>query len=69
MEQVKPDGDYLHPAQLGKAHQACVARARQKAVRRKAESMRMLALPGGAQVEFSKASRAALDPALIQRIR
>ena len=69
VEQVKPDSGYLHPVPLGRAHQACVARARQKAVRRKAESMRLLALPGGAHVEFSKASRAALDPRLIQRIR
>ena len=69
VEQVKPDDEYLHPAQLGKAHRSCVARARQKALKRKAESMRMLALPGGGHAEFSKASRAALDPRLIQRIR
>ena len=68
-EQVKPDGDYRHPQPLGRAHEMCVARARKKAATRKAESMRALALPGGGHVDFSKDTRAAIDPKLIQRIR
>ena len=69
VEQVKPDGTYKHPQPLGRAHEMCVARARKKAATRKAESMRALVLPGGGHVDFSKATRAAIDPKLIQRIR
>ena len=69
MRQVHLDDEYLHDQQLWKAHDICVARARRKASARKAESMRLLALPDGRRMEFSKASRAAIDPALIQRIR
>ena len=47
VEQVKPDSSYRHPQPLGRAHEMCVARARKKAATRKAESMRVLALPGG----------------------
>ncbi len=68
VRQVHPDERYLHNQQLWKAHRACVARARNKASARKAESMRMLALPGGRHMAFSKASRADIDPALIRRI-
>ena len=69
VRQVHPDEEYLHDQQLWKAHETCVARARRKASARKAESMRMLLLPDGRRMDFSKASRAAIDPALIQRIR
>lgn len=69
VEQVKPDSTYRHPHPLGRAHEMCVARARKKAATRKAESMRVLVLPGGSHVDFSKDTRAAIDPKLIQRIR
>ena len=69
VEQVKPDGSYMHPQPLSKAHEMCVARARKKAVTRKAESMAILVLPDGSHVDFTKATRAAIDPKLIQRIR
>ena len=69
VEQVKPDDSYRHPQPLGRAHEMCVARARNKAATRKAESMRALVLPDGSHVDFSKDTRAAIDPKLIQRIR
>lgn len=69
MEQVRPDDDYRHKVPLSKAHESCVARARRKSVVRRAESMRMLVLPGGGHVNFNKSTRAAIDPVIIQRIR
>ena len=69
LRQVKEDEEYLHPAPLGHAYAQCVARARKKAAARKASSFSSLPLPKGRSLEFSKASRAAINPAILARIR
>jgi hypothetical protein len=67
LRQVKADEEYLHPAPLGHAYGQCVARARKKAAIRKAASFK--SLPEGSGLEFTKQSRAAIDPAILARIR
>lgn len=64
---MKADKEYLHPAPLGQAYGQCVARARKKAALRKASSFK--SLPEGSGLDFTKQSRAAIDPAILDRIR
>ncbi|BDA40770.1 Protein-tyrosine sulfotransferase [Coccomyxa sp. Obi] len=69
LRQVKADEEYRHPVTLGQAYAQCVARARKKAAVRKASSFSLLKLPEGTGLEFTKQSRAAIDSAILDRIR
>lgn len=69
MQQVKGDDEYKHAVPLGRAYTICVARARKKAAKRRASSLRDLPLLGGHALEFTKEGRRALHNDILDRIR
>jgi hypothetical protein len=63
------DDGHRNPRNLSAAYVDCCTRARARNRRRRASATRTLRLPSGGSVVLGGKARAAIDPALLQRIR
>ncbi len=68
-KQILPDSNFLTDKPLQHAFVECSQRARTRNAHRKANSLRALMTRAGGRLEFSRAARQAVTPAVLQLIR